>query len=256
MVLPSSSSSPNPSSSSPSSSSSKYPNRKPISSGPHPHYPQSNRRSYPHPRSNPRSQAGSHSNSNFNSYSRPFPSSTTNTSSPSTTTASTSSPKSYSSVASSSLPFTPLQPPSAPASILALAPVATTSSNLPQDSSYSRTINPPSSIASSSPAVNITMPTPSPQVKLLTSSGKRILCVAEIRGQLSKLNELAKKYDASCIIHSGNFGFFDSNSISRISLKYVYFIFLVIERIFHNFDLPIFFNFHFNSNINTNIYNS
>lgn len=60
-----------------------------------------------------------------------------------------------------------------------------------------------------------------PQAELLETHGTRILCVAEIRGQLSKLNALAKKYNASCIIHSGNFGFFDSESISRISLKYV-----------------------------------
>lgn len=36
---------------------------------------------------------------------------------------------------------------------------------------------------------------------------------------MSNLNVLARKYQASCIIHSGNFGFFDSGSIARISVK-------------------------------------
>ena len=45
------------------------------------------------------------------------------------------------------------------------------------------------------------------------------MCIAELRGQLSNLNVLARQYDASCIIHSGNFGFFDSGSIARISVK-------------------------------------
>lgn len=36
---------------------------------------------------------------------------------------------------------------------------------------------------------------------------------------MSQLNALAEKYDANCIIHSGNFGFFDASSVSRISVK-------------------------------------
>lgn len=58
--------------------------------------------------------------------------------------------------------------------------------------------------------------------RIIESNGKRILCVSEIRGQISKLNTLAKKHNASYVIHSGNFGFFDSESISRISPKYVF----------------------------------
>lgn len=46
--------------------------------------------------------------------------------------------------------------------------------------------------------------------------GTRILCVADIRGKLSSLNDLAQKYNASHIVHTGSFGFFDSGSIARI----------------------------------------
>jgi hypothetical protein len=53
--------------------------------------------------------------------------------------------------------------------------------------------------------------------------------VAEIRGKLSHLNELAKEHNASCIIHTGNFGFFDSDSIRRISPKYVFGIFVSVS---------------------------
>lgn len=65
-------------------------------------------------------------------------------------------------------------------------------------------------------------------VTVMNAHGNRILCIAEIRGQLSQLNNLAKKYKASCIIHSGNFGFFDSGSINRISPTYVFFLFIWI----------------------------
>lgn len=50
-----------------------------------------------------------------------------------------------------------------------------------------------------------------------TVHGLRILCIAEIRGQLTHLNALAKKHNADCIVHTGNFGFFDASSVARIS---------------------------------------
>lgn len=56
---------------------------------------------------------------------------------------------------------------------------------------------------------------------MLTAQGCRILCISEIRGKLSSFNELAKKHNASCIIHTGNFGFFDTGSIERISPKII-----------------------------------
>lgn len=55
--------------------------------------------------------------------------------------------------------------------------------------------------------------------KVVTTNGLRILCISELRGKLSQLNILASKYKADCIIHSGNFGFFDAGSVARISVK-------------------------------------
>lgn len=50
-------------------------------------------------------------------------------------------------------------------------------------------------------------------------NGLRILCVAEIRGKLGLLNELAREHRADAIIHTGNFGFFDENSAGILDAK-------------------------------------
>ncbi|CAN6654835.1 hypothetical protein TRVA0_027S01486 [Trichomonascus vanleenenianus] len=52
-----------------------------------------------------------------------------------------------------------------------------------------------------------------------TVSGIRILCIAEVRGKLSLINELAEEHRADVVIHTGNFGFFDSESVKRIPAK-------------------------------------
>lgn len=52
-----------------------------------------------------------------------------------------------------------------------------------------------------------------------TVKGVRILLVAEVRGELSKLNRLAEQEKADCIVHTGNFGFFDEESARRISSR-------------------------------------
>ncbi|TFY50474.1 hypothetical protein EVG20_g11496, partial [Dentipellis fragilis] len=44
----------------------------------------------------------------------------------------------------------------------------------------------------------------------------RILCIADIRGRLSALNDLAREANAKAIIHTGDFGIFDASSIERI----------------------------------------
>ncbi|KAI8983613.1 hypothetical protein BDB01DRAFT_791440 [Pilobolus umbonatus] len=46
--------------------------------------------------------------------------------------------------------------------------------------------------------------------------GKRILCVADIRGYLSEFNRLAREFNAQYIIHTGDFGFYDKSSLHRI----------------------------------------
>lgn len=57
--------------------------------------------------------------------------------------------------------------------------------------------------------------------QIVHKNGIKILLTAEIRGELSKLNQLAQEYQADIIIHTGNFGFFDENSIERIHESYL-----------------------------------
>jgi hypothetical protein len=46
------------------------------------------------------------------------------------------------------------------------------------------------------------------QTKVLDTIHGRILCVADIRGRLSALNDLAREANAQAVIHTGDFGFF------------------------------------------------
>ncbi|KAF9458002.1 hypothetical protein BDZ94DRAFT_1201831 [Collybia nuda] len=80
---------------------------------------------------------------------------------------------------------------------------------------------------SSRPASTSTRPAISPlprpqqqvntQTKVLDTTHGRILCIADIRGRLSALNDLAREANAKAIIHTGDFGFFESNSLDRIN---------------------------------------
>ena len=45
----------------------------------------------------------------------------------------------------------------------------------------------------------------------------RIACVADVRGNLSLFNQIAAETGAQAIIHTGDFGFYDNNSLERIS---------------------------------------
>lgn len=45
----------------------------------------------------------------------------------------------------------------------------------------------------------------------------RILCISDLRGHFSKLNELAAIHSAKAVIHTGDFGLYDSDSIERMS---------------------------------------
>jgi hypothetical protein len=67
----------------------------------------------------------------------------------------------------------------------------------------------------SRPASTSTRPGPSPrphqvntQTKVIDTIHGRILCIADIRGHLSALNDRAREVDAKVIIHTGDFGFF------------------------------------------------
>ncbi|EMC99653.1 hypothetical protein BAUCODRAFT_21415 [Baudoinia panamericana UAMH 10762] len=47
----------------------------------------------------------------------------------------------------------------------------------------------------------------------------RVLCIADVRGNLRQLNDLARNANADCIIHTGDFGFYDETSLDRIAEK-------------------------------------
>ncbi|CCG81572.1 Ser/Thr protein phosphatase family protein [Taphrina deformans PYCC 5710] len=56
-------------------------------------------------------------------------------------------------------------------------------------------------------------------VRIIRGENARILCVADIRGQLSSLNQLAQQHEATHILHTGDFGFYDTSSLDRLTDK-------------------------------------
>ncbi|QGA14817.1 hypothetical protein EYB26_002473 [Talaromyces marneffei] len=87
---------------------------------------------------------------------------------------------------------------------------------------------PPHNFGISSPLPNGAAPSgPVPgATPLLPNNGRiiqngpvRVLCVADVRGNLKSLNELAKQANADHIIHTGDFGFYDDTSLERIADK-------------------------------------
>lgn len=71
---------------------------------------------------------------------------------------------------------------------------------------------------------------------MIQSGPVRILCVADVRGKLKKfhhicedadtvkgdlrsLNDLARTANATHILHTGDFGFYDQSSLERIAEK-------------------------------------
>ncbi|KAG0313024.1 hypothetical protein BGZ99_009142 [Dissophora globulifera] len=59
------------------------------------------------------------------------------------------------------------------------------------------------------------MSSPTPQT-INTPAGK-VLCVADLRGNISQLNDLVDQTGAKVIIHCGDFGFYEHDSLDRIS---------------------------------------
>ncbi|KAI8055505.1 hypothetical protein BDF22DRAFT_618205 [Syncephalis plumigaleata] len=49
-----------------------------------------------------------------------------------------------------------------------------------------------------------------------TSGNARILCLADVRGNLAMIDELADKVNAAAVIHTGDFGFFVPESLDRV----------------------------------------
>lgn len=54
---------------------------------------------------------------------------------------------------------------------------------------------------------------------LVESSGVRILCVAECRGSLSRINDIAEETNADVVVHTGSFGFFDGDSAAKMPAR-------------------------------------
>ncbi|KAM7199667.1 Protein of unknown function (DUF2433) domain containing protein, partial [Rhypophila sp. PSN 637] len=57
------------------------------------------------------------------------------------------------------------------------------------------------------------------QGRVIQTGPIRVLCIADVRGNLRSLNELAKTARADYIIHTGDFGFYDETSLERIAEK-------------------------------------
>ncbi|KAK9413147.1 putative DUF2433 domain-containing protein [Seiridium unicorne] len=57
------------------------------------------------------------------------------------------------------------------------------------------------------------------QGRVLQTGPIRVLCIADVRGNLRSLNDLAKQARADHIIHTGDFGFYDDTSLERIAEK-------------------------------------
>ncbi|GAA6005162.1 hypothetical protein JCM10207_008527 [Rhodosporidiobolus poonsookiae] len=57
----------------------------------------------------------------------------------------------------------------------------------------------------------------SSRVDVIQTDGGRVLCVADVRGNISTLNQLAADHSAVAIIHSGDFGFYEPSSLPNIS---------------------------------------
>ncbi|CAI4220012.1 unnamed protein product [Parascedosporium putredinis] len=57
------------------------------------------------------------------------------------------------------------------------------------------------------------------QGRIIQTGPIRVLCIADVRGNLRSLNDLAKQARADHIIHTGDFGFYDATSLERIAEK-------------------------------------
>ncbi|KAL6352722.1 hypothetical protein LRP88_13195 [Fusarium phalaenopsidis] len=57
------------------------------------------------------------------------------------------------------------------------------------------------------------------QGRVVQTGPIRVLCIADVRGNLRSLNDLAKQARADHIIHTGDFGFYDDTSLERIAEK-------------------------------------
>ncbi|KAG6918517.1 hypothetical protein DXG01_013879 [Tephrocybe rancida] len=73
--------------------------------------------------------------------------------------------------------------------------------------------------ASTRPPVSPLPRTVNTQTTVLDTAHGRILCIADIRGRLSALNDLAREAGAQAIIHTGDFGFFEASSLEGTTIS-------------------------------------
>ncbi|KAF1962619.1 hypothetical protein CC80DRAFT_433754 [Byssothecium circinans] len=57
------------------------------------------------------------------------------------------------------------------------------------------------------------------QGRVIQQGSVRVLCIADVRGNLQSLNQLAADARANYIVHTGDFGFYDDRSLDRIADK-------------------------------------
>ncbi|KAF2396964.1 hypothetical protein EJ06DRAFT_181146 [Trichodelitschia bisporula] len=92
-------------------------------------------------------------------------------------------------------------------------------------SNQPRHFNPPNYLPNGAPAAgNNSMPsgatpTAANQARVFQTGPVRVLCIADVRGNLRSLNDLARDARANYIIHTGDFGFYDDKSLDRIAEK-------------------------------------
>ena len=57
---------------------------------------------------------------------------------------------------------------------------------------------------------------PNSTVKVLDTAAGKILCIADLRGRLSNVNDLVREVNAKAVIHTGDFGFFGESLLHQM----------------------------------------
>lgn len=60
---------------------------------------------------------------------------------------------------------------------------------------------------------------PNTRIDTFELGNARILCISDLRGHFSRLNELASLHNAQAVIHTGDFGLYDKESVDRMADK-------------------------------------
>jgi hypothetical protein len=85
--------------------------------------------------------------------------------------------------------------------------------------------NPNNAAAAASGPTKPAGPSVNTAVIQLDEGHGRILCVADVRGKLSTLNDLAREHGAHAILHTGDFGFFGKRLCPCTTPKHIFFFY-------------------------------